>query len=137
MTRISGRPLSRGIPLTLLTINIGTTSPLLRLPLEIRLKIYTYPFVNGNSNNAIKSRIYVIEERRSWRVTSTTKLRKNRFDLDNTTRKLMALEKTCRQVRNEIREMVFPYPSALSLLNVSASSYAITTTTLTSLASRS
>jgi len=104
---IKTRP-NRGNLLTLLTINIGTSSPLLRLLLEIRLKIYNYAFDNSDSNNATKSRVYVIKERRSRRLNSSTKLRKNLVDLDNATRRLMALEKTCRQVRNEIREMVVP-----------------------------
>ncbi|KAH0283300.1 hypothetical protein M436DRAFT_85986 [Aureobasidium namibiae CBS 147.97] len=83
-------------------------SPLLCLPLEIRLKIYNYAFDTGDSYDKAESCVYVVKESRSWRLISTTKLRKNPFNLDNITRKLMALEKTCRQVRNEIREMVVP-----------------------------
>jgi len=86
MARISRRPSSRGILWTLLRINIGTSSPLLRLPLEIRPKIYNHAFDDSDSNDPIKSRVYVTKERRSWRVVSTTKPRKNPYDLDSTTR---------------------------------------------------
>ncbi|KAG9858618.1 hypothetical protein KCU98_g512, partial [Aureobasidium melanogenum] len=78
-------------------------SPLLALPLELRIEIYKYVLSTGEVDEKTSSPVLSITKRRRLRCTSS-KARVNRYRLENFNSKYFALSRTCIQIRQEIRD---------------------------------
>ncbi|KAG9757212.1 hypothetical protein KCU73_g4531, partial [Aureobasidium melanogenum] len=78
-------------------------SPLLALPLELRIEIYKHVLSTGDVDEETGSPILIIKKRRRLRCTSS-KARVNRYRLVNFNSKYFALSRTCVQIREEIRD---------------------------------
>lgn len=78
-------------------------SPLLALPLELRMEIYKHVLSTGDVDEETGSPILIIKKRRRLRCTSS-KARVNRYRLANFNSKYFALSRTCTQIRQEIRD---------------------------------
>ncbi|KAH0401980.1 hypothetical protein KCU89_g3612, partial [Aureobasidium melanogenum] len=78
-------------------------SPLLALPLELRIEIYKHVLSTGDVDEETGSPILIIKKRRRLRCTSS-KARVNRYRLANFNSKYFALSRTCVQIREEIRD---------------------------------
>jgi hypothetical protein len=84
-------------------------SPLLSLPLEIRLKIYNYTLDTGVIDPVTNSRVHVVKERRELRDAAHS-VRQNNYSLISANAKSGALAQTCTQVRDEMQTYL-PKPS--------------------------
>jgi hypothetical protein len=87
------------------TSEIG--SPLLSLPLEIRLKIYSYTLDTGVIDPVTNSRVHVIKHRRQLRHVP---LRHNNYCFVSANAKSGSLARVCAQIRDEIHTYL-PQPT--------------------------